>query len=581
MNTKFHRWLAGGFVLLALVPAALGFDYIRNNSTGLPVKWPDGTVNLRIMLGTTPTLIDGSNYNTSAQNAAQTWNALLGSIQYQVTFATGTPVDKNQINEMAFASNVFGKSFGENTLAVATTWRSGNTRTEGDIIFNSARTWDSYAGGTRPGVVDLRRVALHELGHNLGLDHPDEALPPQNVGAVMNSRISSLDTLTMDDITGAQNLYGPPGAPTNNTFANSTTIGALNSSGSITVTGFNTLATKELLEPNHGDNSGGRSVWWKWTAPANGSVTLDTRGSYYDTTLGVYTGSVLGTLTTVASNDDINPGIVQASTVNFSVTSGTVYHFGVDGFDADTGGIVLNLAFAPAGAVTPTITTQPTNIDAIAGGNASFTVVATASGTSLSYQWRFNGNPISGATSATLTLNGVTSANAGSYTVVVSTSAGSVTSNAAILTVTTGAAPVITAQPASQSVTVGAAVTLAVTVTGVPPPTIAWFFRTAPYTRTVDVRTDTTSGAITSSIQLTSIQTTSSGEYFATATNAVGSVSSSVATLSVLAAPAPAPNPTPSSSGGGGGGGAPSIWFLVAIGTAGLVRALRRRCSET
>ena len=79
----------------------------------------------------------------------------------------------------------------------------------------------------------------------------------------------------------------------------------------------------------------------------------------------------------------------------------------------------------------PTITLQPASQSVVAGASASFSV--TASGTApLSYQWQFNGANLSGATSTSLTLAGVQPANAGSYTVVVTNSAGSATSAAAV-----------------------------------------------------------------------------------------------------------------------------------------------------
>jgi hypothetical protein len=65
-------------------------------------------------------------------------------------------------------------------------------------------------------VDDVRRAALHELGHVLGLDHPNDW--GQSVEAVMNSRLSDIDALTPDDIAGAQALYpintnqGPTGS---------------------------------------------------------------------------------------------------------------------------------------------------------------------------------------------------------------------------------------------------------------------------------------------------------------------------------------------------------------------------------
>ena len=72
-----------------------------------------------------------------------------------------------------------------------------------------------------------------------------------------------------------------------------------------------------------------------------------------------------------------------------------------------------------------------------AGNNVSFSVVAAGS-QPLSYQWNFNGTPITGATGATYGITNVQAANAGAYTVMVSNSFGTVTSAAAILTVTPG-----------------------------------------------------------------------------------------------------------------------------------------------
>jgi hypothetical protein len=84
----------------------------------------------------------------------------------------------------------------------------------------------------------------------------------------------------------------------------------------------------------------------------------------------------------------------------------------------------------------PVISTQPAATQTVAsGGSATFTVVATGS-PAPTYQWRKNDVDISGATSASLTLLAVTTSNAGTYSVLVSNLAGSVTSSNAVLTVT-------------------------------------------------------------------------------------------------------------------------------------------------
>jgi len=446
-----------GLLALVSVSGAFGFTFVLNKNTGLPIKWPEGTIRIKILLGDTKTLSDGTNYNTSARAAAQTWNAIIGSAQFQtdlVTGPAGTAGDNNEVNELAFADKVYGKDFDANTLAVTTGYSTGNERVEADIIFNTSYTWDSYRGNIRSGSYDLQRVALHELGHVLGMDHPDDATPKQTVSAIMNSHIGNLDTLTTDDTNGVQSLYGPASVPPNDAFANATLI-TLTGGNTTSVKGYNTKATRETGEPRNVDNPGAHSVWWRWTAPSSGSVTLDTgkvdattkkidltkgESSYFDTTLGVYTGTGVSSLTKIADNDDIESGVVQASTVTFNVVSGTTYRFSVDGWDGDSGGITLNLNFNSVGGTLPSITTQPASATVNSGSSVSFSVVATGT-EPLSYQWQLGGVAISAATSATYNIASVSTSQAGTYTVVVSNAAGSVTSNSATLTVNTPAPP--------------------------------------------------------------------------------------------------------------------------------------------
>ncbi len=416
-----------------------GFAFItdeRDSGTPLPLKWRPGSVAIQIKLGSTANLSDGTSYNTSAQAAAQMWNPHLGNLQITTTIAPEGPADENNsVNELVFASDIFGKAFDGNTVAVTTVWSRGNERTRADILYNSARTWDSYDGPTRS-AIDIQRVTLHELGHLLGLDHPDEA--GQSVTAIMNSRISSLDSLAADDITGAQNIYGPPGTPANDNFANAALI-TLSANNTATLSGYNTNATKQAGEPNHASNAGGRSVWWRWIAPAAGPVTIDTRGSYCDTTLGVYTGTAVSALTTIVGNDDLSAAPhIQASSVTFTAAAGTTYFIAVDGFDADCAGLTLNFSFTPTGPLLPIITSQPVSATVTSGGSASFSVTATGA---TGYQWTFNGSNIGGATGATHTISSVTAANAGSYRVVVSNAAGSLNSDTATLTVNAPPAP--------------------------------------------------------------------------------------------------------------------------------------------
>jgi hypothetical protein len=104
-----------------------------------------------------------------------------------------------------FAGNIFGDHFDPGTLAITLLNSRNGVLEETDTIFNNAYQWDSYRGVLRRGVQDFRRVAIHEFGHTLGLDHPDEH--GQHVAAIMNSTESNLDTVQADDIAGVRSLY--------------------------------------------------------------------------------------------------------------------------------------------------------------------------------------------------------------------------------------------------------------------------------------------------------------------------------------------------------------------------------------
>src|SRR5207248_1105041 len=66
-------------------------------------------------------------------------------------------------------------------------------------------------------------------------------------------------------------------AASNDMFANAAAL----SGPSGTVSGTTVGMTKEPGETNHAGNAGGHSVWYAWTAPSAGSVTIDTIGSSF------------------------------------------------------------------------------------------------------------------------------------------------------------------------------------------------------------------------------------------------------------------------------------------------------------
>ena len=147
-------------------------------------------------------------------------------------------------------------------------------------------------------------------------------------------------------------------AVSNDKFVDS--IHLLQSSGS--TYGTNTNATKELNEPNHAGDTGGRSVWWRWTAPASGEVTFDTIGSDFDTTLAAYTGTVLASLVSIASNDDIDlNNNNRQSSITFNTQAGVTYNIAVDGYQGDYGNILLNWNFTADATTQIPLSVSPTD----------------------------------------------------------------------------------------------------------------------------------------------------------------------------------------------------------------------------
>jgi hypothetical protein len=173
----------------------------------------------------------------------------------------------------------------------------------------------------------------------------------------------------------------------------------------------------------------------------------------------------------------------------------------------------------------PSITTQPASRTVTAGQTATFSVAATGTAP-LTYRWLRSGTVISGATSSTYTTAATkTSDNAAQFAVVISNSAGTITSSVAVLTVHT--APSITTQPASRTVTAGQTATFSVAATGTAPLTYQWQWR----------RSGTVISGATSSTYTTAATKTSdnAAQFTVTVSNSAGTITSSVAVLTVHA----------------------------------------------
>jgi hypothetical protein len=180
-------------------------------------------------------------------------------------------------------------------------------------------------------------------------------------------------------------------------------------------------------------------------------------------------------------------------------------------------------------ATPPIITAQPLSSTNNVNTTANFSVTA-ASVLPLSYQWQQNGTNLvnggkySGATTNVLTISGVTSNEVAFYSVIITNQAGSVTSSNATLTITYP--PNITVQPTSLLVLPGTNVAFAATLGGAPPFSYRWLFN----------GTNLPSGT-NASYAIATVLTNNAGNYSVVITNSAGSVTSSIAVLTVLVSP--------------------------------------------
>jgi hypothetical protein len=173
--------------------------------------------------------------------------------------------------------------------------------------------------------------------------------------------------------------------------------------------------------------------------------------------------------------------------------------------------------------IPPSISAQPENVIAVAGYSAELSVTASGSAP-LYYQWRRNGSDVIGANGAQLAFSVVEPSHAGSYAVVITNAAGSVTSTVATLTVVVP--PVITADPLPQMVLVNSPVTFSVSASGTAPLSYEW-----------RKNGSVISGANGSSYTIASAQPSDEGNYSVRVSNAGGFATSAAASLVVSVAP--------------------------------------------
>ncbi|MAF33091.1 MAG: matrixin family metalloprotease [Desulfobacterales bacterium] len=186
------RWLIA--LLLAVAFVGVSYAYVQ---WGPP--WPSSTTTFYVKY-------DNGTYDTAFIEAMNKWNGLSN---FSFSSNTSTYVDPcnsvsspDYLNSYNFSSNNCDRGWGGATLAVCYLWYSGSTRLDTDVIFNSNRSWGVH-DGTTTSPYDFKRVAVHEVGHALGLGHETTNT------AIMNPYYSTtIIGPQTDDINGLVALYG-------------------------------------------------------------------------------------------------------------------------------------------------------------------------------------------------------------------------------------------------------------------------------------------------------------------------------------------------------------------------------------
>lgn len=401
-------------------------------------RWPDGNVSMHLQLGAPSTaLLDGAtSWNAVAESALAAWNAQLTRTKFAVVRASTEPIAYgNGVNNVFWSNTVYGDAWPSRTIGMCLSRTTNGLFAETDVVFNQNETWNSYRGATRYAangapINEFFRTALHEFGHALGLDHPDDV--GQRVASVMNSTSDDADGLTADDIAGVRAIYAnsvtaPPPQPLVaiegtvgfNYVGTSGTLraGAVQNTSTTRTTGSLRLELWAMpLRYENGLPSGSRML-----ARHSFSSTLAPRTQFTDVNV-----------TTAFSAPPTGSYYIVMLLLEFTGGSGSGYV--VRDYREFTSPLTVG------NPTSPVITTQPTSAALVTGGATTFAVVASGA-LPMSYQWQKNGAAISGATTTALTISNAQAADAGSYTVVVRNSFGTATSNAATLGVGTLADP--------------------------------------------------------------------------------------------------------------------------------------------
>ena len=375
--------------------------------------------------------------NTSASNQPFTPNSHLFTISapgdYTISFASLSDYGPYDDNSVLITDVSLSQATNSPTLGLISVTTNGNNITLSVTASDSLPFYSQWqlngngiAGATNSfsaGTATISYTITNALPFNSG-----------NYQVVVANAVASEESPVF-----ALTVNLAPPTTTNDNFTSSLFFNPL---GGIAASGSNSSSS---LPPADGPafiagKPAAGFLWYNWTASFTGVISLTTRGSSFDTLLGVYTGSALTNLTSVAEDDD--SGGFFTSLVTFNCVQGTTYQIAVAGYRGAAGSVVLQLSPGPAdgfpgpengysiGPPVPVITQQPAS--QIVHSNQTVTLSVTASDAT-SYQWYFTNAPVTGGTASTLVIGNFQAGAVGNYYAQASNSIGAVQSSTATI----------------------------------------------------------------------------------------------------------------------------------------------------
>ena len=210
LNLRYH-WKA---VLLGLLVFLIGILLWPSERSAYVLEYDHPstvTLNLRLGCPDDPSQIEawGPCWDDVVTHAMNAWNAAGSHFRFQIASPSQTADpcdDQDGISTVGWSPNLCGITDQyASPGSVLGTARLRSPR-EFDVVFNSSRRWRAHRESRRYSDPNLYHVALHELGHVVGLGHPNRH--GQSVVSVMNTDAGWVVELQPDDIQGAIALHG-------------------------------------------------------------------------------------------------------------------------------------------------------------------------------------------------------------------------------------------------------------------------------------------------------------------------------------------------------------------------------------